>query len=166
MPSIGAAELVLILLIAFIVVGPKDLPKVARAIARLIKKARVMIREIQKETGLDELTNDFKDISKELKETRDSLDIRKDLQDAGKEINDSIKDVKKEVTSSINDAKTEVSTSIKEAQAEVKTEAKAAAGDIKAEVESGVSEMDKQTTEIKKDLSFKEFKELKGGNKK
>ena len=43
MPSIGASELVLILVIAFVVVGPKDLPKVARALARAWKSLRRMI---------------------------------------------------------------------------------------------------------------------------
>ncbi len=43
MTSIGASELVLILLIAFIVVGPKDLPKVARALGRFVKKAKAML---------------------------------------------------------------------------------------------------------------------------
>ena len=35
--NIGVSELLVILLIAFLVVGPKDLPKVARALARFIR---------------------------------------------------------------------------------------------------------------------------------
>lgn len=33
--NIGAAEIILILLVAFVIVGPKDLPKVARALGRV-----------------------------------------------------------------------------------------------------------------------------------
>ncbi|MBR4081764.1 MAG: twin-arginine translocase TatA/TatE family subunit [Clostridia bacterium] len=34
--NIGFAELILVLIVAFLIVGPKDLPKVARWIARQI----------------------------------------------------------------------------------------------------------------------------------
>ena len=36
--NIGFEELILILLVAFVIVGPKDLPKVARAIGRFVKR--------------------------------------------------------------------------------------------------------------------------------
>lgn len=47
MGGIGASEVVLILLIAFIVVGPKDLPKIARALARVYKSIRAMIDQLK-----------------------------------------------------------------------------------------------------------------------
>ena len=37
--QIGFSELMLVLLIAFVIVGPKDLPKVARWLGRAVKKA-------------------------------------------------------------------------------------------------------------------------------
>lgn len=36
--NIGFSELLLVLLVAFLVVGPKDLPKVARWLGRTVKK--------------------------------------------------------------------------------------------------------------------------------
>ena len=40
--NIGFEELILILLVAFVIVGPKDLPKVARAIGRFVKMLKQM----------------------------------------------------------------------------------------------------------------------------
>lgn len=57
--SIGFGEIILILLIAFLVVGPEDLPKVARTLAQWIKKIRIMMKDVNKsfesELGLDEI---------------------------------------------------------------------------------------------------------------
>ncbi|MGN0991617.1 MAG: Sec-independent protein translocase protein TatB, partial [Candidatus Ventricola sp.] len=53
--NIGFAELILILLIAFVVVGPKDLPKIARALGRFVRYIRNMIEEVKRESGLDEV---------------------------------------------------------------------------------------------------------------
>ena len=41
-------------------VGPKDLPKVARWLGRMVKKIRLLIREVKQETGWDELEKEFK----------------------------------------------------------------------------------------------------------
>ena len=53
--NIGFSELLLVLLVAFLVVGPKDLPKVARWLGRAVKKSRRLLNEIKKESGWDEL---------------------------------------------------------------------------------------------------------------
>ena len=98
MPSIGASELVLILVIAFVVVGPKDLPKVARYLARAWKSLRRMIDEVKKETGFDEVEADLKDIGKEMQATKDSMDIRKDLQETTLEVNKQLGDIHKELS--------------------------------------------------------------------
>ena len=58
--NIGFAELILILLIAFVVVGPKDLPKIARALGRFVRYIRNMVEEVKRESGLDEVESEFK----------------------------------------------------------------------------------------------------------
>ena len=89
------------LLIAFLVVGPKDLPKVARWLGRMVKKIRLLIREVKKETGWDELEKEFKDTKSDLddtfKEVKQDLDISAELKDAGKEWKASVNDVKNEL---------------------------------------------------------------------
>ncbi len=89
------------LLIAFLVVGPKDLPKVARWLGRMVKKMRQLIREVKKETGWDELEKEFKDTKSDMdetfKEVKQDLDISSELKDAGKEWKASVKDVQDEL---------------------------------------------------------------------
>ena len=45
--NIGFSELILILLVAFVIVGPKDLPKVARALGRGVRNAKRWIDEFK-----------------------------------------------------------------------------------------------------------------------
>ncbi len=63
--GIGSSELVIIAVIALIVIGPKDLPKVLRTIGQFTSKMRSMAREFQRhldeatrEAGLDEVKKD------------------------------------------------------------------------------------------------------------
>ena len=66
--GIGSTELMLIAIVALIVIGPRDLPKVLRTVGQVMTKVRAMAREFQghiedaaRESGLDDLK---KDISK------------------------------------------------------------------------------------------------------
>lgn len=47
MLDIGWSEMAIILLVALVVIGPKDLPVVARNVGRWVGKARAMAREFQ-----------------------------------------------------------------------------------------------------------------------
>ena len=53
MLDIGWSEMAVIVLVAVVVIGPKDLPGTIRAIGAWLKKARQMSREFQ--TGFDEM---------------------------------------------------------------------------------------------------------------
>ncbi|MBI1985783.1 MAG: twin-arginine translocase subunit TatB, partial [Rhodospirillales bacterium] len=69
--DIGWQELFLIAVVALIVIGPKDLPRVMRTVMRGVRKAREMARDLQ--GGLDELAReaDLDDLKKELESTGD-----------------------------------------------------------------------------------------------
>ncbi len=69
--DIGWMELLLIGIIALIVVGPKDLPKLFRTVGNVMGKARGMAREFQRsmeqaadESGLREASRDLNSINK------------------------------------------------------------------------------------------------------
>ena len=69
--DIGWQELFLIAVVALIVIGPKDLPRVMRTVMRGVRKAREMARDLQ--GGMDELAReaDLDDLKKELESTGD-----------------------------------------------------------------------------------------------
>ena len=91
--NIGGAELIVILLIAFVVVGPKDLPKIARALGRFVRTIRSMVDEVKREAGLDELTKDLKSVEHDVKATADSADPRMELQKAQLEVDKEVRQI-------------------------------------------------------------------------
>ena len=96
--NIGATELILLLLIAFVVVGPKDLPKIARALGRFVRYIRSMSEEVKRETGFDEVAKDIKAVEKSVDEGVRSVDIRPQMQKTQLEINKELNSVKKELS--------------------------------------------------------------------
>lgn len=96
--NIGFAELLVILLIAFVVVGPKDLPKIARALGRFVKYVRKMIEEVKRESGLDEVENEIKTMERKIDEGVKAVDIRQDLQKTQLSINKELNAIKKDVS--------------------------------------------------------------------
>ncbi len=96
--NIGFAELLVILLIAFVVVGPKDLPKIARALGRFVKYVRNMIEEVKRESGLDEVEKEMKTMERKIDEGVRAVDIRPDLQKTQLSINKELNSIKKDVS--------------------------------------------------------------------
>ncbi len=68
--GIGASELMIIAVVALIVVGPRELPKVLRAVGRFVNQLRGMAGEFQKhldaamrETGIEEVKKDVRNLT-------------------------------------------------------------------------------------------------------
>ena len=95
--NLGSSELILILLVAFIVVGPKDLPKVGRAIGRWVRQLREMFNEFKEETGLDETLEDLKDTNREVNTLIRESDPRMELKDAVSEARKAVDEAKHDV---------------------------------------------------------------------
>lgn len=74
MLDIGWSELVLIVIVAILVIGPKDLPVAARTVGRWVRAVRRMAKDFQYQ--LDEVIH-----ADEIKEIKEKL--RRDLGDAG-----------------------------------------------------------------------------------
>ena len=89
------------LLIAFLVVGPKDLPKVARWLGRMVKRIRQLIQEVKQETGWDEFEKELKDTKTDVDQTfsdlKRDMDITPELKSASQELNNSLNGVKKDL---------------------------------------------------------------------
>lgn len=66
--SIGIGEILLVLFVGFVVVGPADLPKIARTIAKGVKKMRALMKDVTKsfeeEIELEEIKKDTESLHK------------------------------------------------------------------------------------------------------
>ena len=72
MPQIGWFELLIIILVAIIIVGPKDFPVIVRKIGSWIASVKKYFRDIQ--SSVDEVTSiDEKQDTKENKDERDKI---------------------------------------------------------------------------------------------
>ena len=92
--NIGFAELILILLVAFVIVGPRDLPKIAAALGRGVRTMKKFMREFQEETGLGEVVDEFKRTSREVERTIKEADPTAELKQAQKDVEDALRSVK------------------------------------------------------------------------
>ena len=119
--DLGWQEFMLIALIALIVVGPKDLPRVIRAVSQGIRRVRGVAREfhssleeVAREAELDDIRKQARDLANE------GLDesLRKDLDPMG-EIEHSIRDAQlqfNEANSAIGAAERELKSDVAKAQ--------------------------------------------------
>lgn len=57
--GIGLGEFIVVLLVAFVIVGPEDLPKIARTLARWVKAIRGTLKDIsssfEKDLGQEDM---------------------------------------------------------------------------------------------------------------
>ena len=94
--NIGFAELVLILIIAYVIVGPKDLPKVARWLGRLVRKAKQLLREGKQEGGWDEVMAETEDVRNDVDQTLKDVDITSDIKDVQKTFSKNLRQAEKD----------------------------------------------------------------------
>ena len=92
--NVGFAELILILLVAFLIVGPKELPKVARWLGRLIKQARRMFKEFQEEVGIDDTIEELQGVQRDLEKTIREADPVPELTDAKRKFEQALRQSK------------------------------------------------------------------------
>ena len=79
--DIGGLEMALILLVALLVVGPKELPRLLKTVGHWVRKARGLAREFQ--SGLDDIVREAElDEAKKMIEDTTKGSIEKTLGDA------------------------------------------------------------------------------------
>lgn len=114
MLDIGWSEMLIVGVVALIVVGPKDLPKMFHAIGEITGKARGMAREFQramdvaaKEAGVDGIAKDLRKVTsgRALKEAVGFDDIEKEFRDIGRDLSDDRKSPKAKAMPKAGDAK-------------------------------------------------------------
>ena len=63
MPSVGPTEVLLVLVIALLVLGPHRLPEMARQLGRGIRQFREAARNVTREMGAEDLVEDLKGLN-------------------------------------------------------------------------------------------------------
>ncbi|MGI9509341.1 MAG: Sec-independent protein translocase protein TatB [Geminicoccaceae bacterium] len=81
--DIGWSEMAIIMLLALIIIGPKDLPRVARTVGQWVRKGRMLARDFQ---------NSLEDMARET----ELDDVKKEIENVGRT------DLKKAVENSID----------------------------------------------------------------
>lgn len=94
--NIGFAELLVVLVVAYVIVGPKDLPKVARWLGRMVRRARQLIRELKEEVGWNEMMAETEDVRRDIDSALKDADISSDLKDARRELEHSVREAEKD----------------------------------------------------------------------
>ncbi|USG59881.1 Sec-independent protein translocase protein TatB [Sneathiella marina] len=79
--DIGWAEMMFVVIIAVLVIGPKDLPRAIATIGKYVRKARSMARDFQ--SGIDDLAKETEldEIKKDLQQSTD-FNLKKQIEDA------------------------------------------------------------------------------------
>ena len=129
--NIGAGELFIIFLVAFFVVGPKDLPKVIKGIKSALQTIKSLITDLKAESGWDDIVKEMSDTKEDVTGTLKSLDVTRDLKDAKKSIEGSMKDL--DIKQDFEEAKK----ALEKGVGTIKSPLKAAAATIKAELDPG-----------------------------
>lgn len=75
--SIGLGEIFVVLLVAFFVVGPEDLPKIARTLAIWVKKIRTTMKELttsfENELELEKVKKDVGNLPSEVEKAQQEV---------------------------------------------------------------------------------------------
>jgi len=71
-PNVGLPELVIVLVIALVVFGPKRLPEMGQKLGHALREFRSATSEIRSQIGADEIADSVKDIKSTFSLTSDS----------------------------------------------------------------------------------------------
>ena len=99
--SFGWGEILLILIVVIIVVGPKDIPKFLRQIGNLSKSIKKISREFKSSLNQIAEETDLKDVKNSITEVTNlnkDLDIKSNLKNEIKTIKDTISSVEEDVS--------------------------------------------------------------------
>ena len=99
--SFGWGEILLILLVVIIVVGPKDIPKFLRQIGNLSKSIKKISREFKSSLNQIAEETDLKDVKNSITEVTDlnkEFDIKSNLNNEIKTIKETISSVEEDVS--------------------------------------------------------------------
>lgn len=118
--NIGIGEIMIVLVVAFVVVGPDDLPRVARWLGRGVRKLRTLIRDIKKETGWDEVEREVREVQRDVRQTVREMDVREDLKKAARDVKAEVDGISRDVKGDYDQLNREMKSEIKAMDGELR----------------------------------------------
>jgi len=110
-PQFGFFELLLIAVVALVVVGPKDLPKLMRSAGRFVAKARAMAAEftsafdqMARETEMEDLRKEIEELKKANPMAEMKREVDESLKPIDEELHREARGVKDAMTGSLGEA--------------------------------------------------------------
>lgn len=110
-PQFGFFELMVIAIVALIVVGPKDLPKLMRSAGRFVAKARAMAAEftqafdqMARESEMEDLRKEIEMLKKDNVFSEAKREIEEDLKPVTEDLREEAAGLSRAVDSSVGDA--------------------------------------------------------------
>ena len=75
--NISFSELIIILILAFLILGPSEIGKVARFLGKAVRESRKILYRIKEyvneETGIDDIEDVFSDVEKDVKDVKKTV---------------------------------------------------------------------------------------------
>lgn len=106
LPQFGFFELIMVAVVALIVVGPKDLPRLMKMAGRMVRQARALANEfvgafdqMARETEMDEMRKEIE----ALKSDNVFADTKKSLDDAMRPIEDSVRHEEEQINKVVHE---------------------------------------------------------------
>jgi TatA/E family protein of Tat protein translocase len=100
--GMGPMEIIFILAIALIVIGPKKLPGLAKSLGRALGEFKQATKDLKDSVGVDDAISEFK---KPMNDLKDSVDLKK----ITKDIIDKPTDTEKDDSENKTDSETKIS---------------------------------------------------------
>ena len=154
MLDLGWQELMMVAFVLVLVVGPKDLPRVLRGVAKFVGKARGMASEFQ--SSMMEVANqdEFRDVKKALQDAKSGNfdDVASGLEDVKGAVDEISKDA--EISGSVE--------SIKDTARDIKAETDKAAAPTAAPAETKPKTISKAAKKTVKKTAAKSSKKSAG----
>jgi TatA/E family protein of Tat protein translocase len=93
--SIGPAEIIIVLILALLVFGPKRLPQMGRSLGKGVREFRKAADTAKQEFGLGEVTDTIKDVKQSVAEP--FKEVKSTVTEPFKEVKDTVGDLKQAV---------------------------------------------------------------------
>jgi len=101
--DVGFSEIVVIMLVALVVIGPERLPKVARTLGHLWGRAQRVVYSVKQDINTSVELEELRKVQSEVKSEADALQLA--MQQTSNDIDQEVRQVEHDLAQPVHDAK-------------------------------------------------------------